>query len=205
VPEEWAFVVAHSLEAAEKSGSARAAYNERRADVEEAVRRVATCLGGSPAAASCRALVESHSSAELLEAAERLPDRLRRRFRHVVTEAARVEEAVAALEAGRRDPFGAAMAASHASLREDFDVSTPALDELVAAAMAAGATGARLTGAGLGGCVVALVPRRGAADLLAELSERFYRPRGASTGGASLDSPLAFIVSASGPASASRA
>lgn len=205
VPADWAFVVAHSLDAAEKSGSARAAYNERRADVEEAVRRVTTCLGGSPPAASCRALVESRSSAELLEAAERLPDRLRRRLRHVVTEAARVEEAVAALEAGRSDAFGAAMSASHASLREDFDVSTPALDELVAAAMAAGATGARLTGAGLGGCVVALVPRRGAADLLGELSERFYRPRGASTGSASLDSPLAFIVSASGPASASRA
>jgi len=59
---------------------------------------------------------------------------------------------------GRDDPvgFGELMTASHRSLREDYDVSTPALDRLVELAISRGALGARLTGAGLGGCMVAL-------------------------------------------------
>lgn len=89
---------------------------------------------------------------------------LRARGRHVVTENARVRDVVAALAEGDAATVGRAMAASHASLRGDFDVSTPKLDALVERLSATpGVLGARLTGAGFGGCAVALT-RPGALD-----------------------------------------
>ncbi|MGI8755279.1 MAG: galactokinase [Acidimicrobiales bacterium] len=90
--------------------------------------------------------------------ADRLGDPvLARRARHVITENARVREVAAALAAGELPVVGRAMAASHTSLRDDFEVSTPALDALVdRLAATSGVIGARLTGAGFGGCVVAL-------------------------------------------------
>jgi galactokinase len=91
-------------------------------------------------------------------AAESLDDPvLRRRARHVIGENQRVRTVAAALEAGDLLGVGAAMAASHASLRDDFEVSTDVLDALVERLWATpGVIGARLTGAGFGGCVVAL-------------------------------------------------
>jgi len=90
---------------------------------------------------------------------DRLEDAVvRRRARHVVTENARVEQVVAALAADDRASLADALAAGHASLRDDFEVSTPVLDALVSRLVALdGVVGARLTGAGFGGCVVALV------------------------------------------------
>jgi galactokinase len=77
-----------------------------------------------------------------------------------VTENARVDELADALATGDRPAMGAAMAASHASLRDDFEVSTSVLDDLVdRLSRWDGVIGARLTGAGFGGCVVALVER----------------------------------------------
>ncbi len=76
--------------------------------------------------------------------------------RHVVTENARVLEAARALESGDLELLGQLMSASHQSLRDDYRVSTPELDALVAALVEAGALGARLTGAGFGGAVVAV-------------------------------------------------
>jgi galactokinase len=91
---------------------------------------------------------------------------VRRRARHVVTENARVDAFVHALRAGDRSGLADAMAASHASLRDDFAVSTPALDALVdVLAAAPGVLGARLTGAGFGGCVVALAEHGTQLDL----------------------------------------
>ncbi len=85
-------------------------------------------------------------------------DVARRRARHVLSENARVEAAVDALASGDRRTFGALLGASHASLRDDFEVSTPALDDTVERLLATpGVLGARLTGAGFGGCVVAAV------------------------------------------------
>jgi len=82
---------------------------------------------------------------------------IHRRARHVVSENTRVREFVAAFRVGDLVTAGAIMAASHASLRDDFSVSTDVLDALVARLHAtAGVFGARLTGAGFGGCVVAL-------------------------------------------------
>jgi galactokinase len=89
---------------------------------------------------------------------------VRRRARHVVTENARVAAFAAALQAGDVTAAGRLMAASHASLRDDFEVSTPVVDALVAGfAGMPGVLGARMTGGGFGGCVVALV-RPGALD-----------------------------------------
>ena len=87
-------------------------------------------------------------------------DDLRARARHVVSENERVRSFAAALSAGDVATAGRLMLESHASLRDDFDVSTRALDELVEALVGLpGVYGARLTGAGFGGCVVALVDR----------------------------------------------
>jgi len=85
---------------------------------------------------------------------------VRRRARHVITENQRVAAFATALAAGDRAGLRAAMAGSHASLRDDFEVSTPTLDALVGeVSEMPGVIGARLTGAGFGGCVVALVER----------------------------------------------
>jgi galactokinase len=89
-----------------------------------------------------------------------------RRVRHVATENARVGETVAALERGDIAALGPIFAASHASLRNDYEVSTPTLDAVVAAALEAGAIGARMTGGGFGGSVVAVAERRAAGDVL---------------------------------------
>jgi galactokinase len=80
-----------------------------------------------------------------------------RRVRHIVTETRRAQDFIAALRAGRMDLLGPLMDASHASLRDDYEVSAPGLDLAVAAAREAGALGARMTGGGFGGSVIALV------------------------------------------------
>jgi galactokinase len=81
----------------------------------------------------------------------------RRRVRHVVTENQRVLDTVRLLRAGRAADIGPLLSASHASLRDDFEVTTPHLDIAVHAALDAGALGARMTGGGFGGCALALV------------------------------------------------
>jgi len=89
-----------------------------------------------------------------------LPDPVtRRRVRHVVTENARVRDTVALLRAGRVREIGPLLTASHASMRDDFEITVPEVDLAVSAARAAGALGARMTGGGFGGCVLALVER----------------------------------------------
>jgi galactokinase len=83
---------------------------------------------------------------------------LARRVRHVVTENARVLATVDLLRAGRLGEIGPLLAASHVSLRDDFEVSAPELDTAVATAAGAGALGARMTGGGFGGSAIALTP-----------------------------------------------
>jgi len=85
-------------------------------------------------------------------------DQVRRRVRHVFTEIDRVTDAVAELEAGDFEALGATFLASHASLRDDYEVSCEELDVTVDTAVAAGALGARMTGGGFGGSAIALVP-----------------------------------------------
>lgn len=85
-------------------------------------------------------------------------DRVRRRARHVVTEISRVERVTQAIRSGSWDALGELFAASHASMRDDFEMSTPELDLAVSTAVEAGALGARMTGGGFGGSSVAIVP-----------------------------------------------
>lgn len=195
IPPDWRFVVAHSLVQADKSGSARTAYNQRRAQCEEALRRVRALPEFAPAPPSWRDLLGRAPVDELVEHAEEVLDNLLlARFRHVVGEARRVDEACQALRTASAAAFGRLMDASHESLRDDFDVSHPALDELVAVARAAGARGARLTGAGLGGCIVALTDVAGAGPLATALRERFHARRAPLPG---LDEPV--LVAEPGP------
>ena len=102
------------------------------------------------------------------------------RARHVVSENARVLEAAEALRRGDLDSLGSLMSASHVSLRDDFEVSTPELDALVGALDRAGAVGARMTGAGFGGCVVALAPAGQAAATAARAADDYRRQTGLS-------------------------
>jgi galactokinase len=96
--------------------------------------------------------------------------------RHVVSENERVGDAVEALRRGDLVRLGALMTASHASLRDDFRVSTAELDTLVDALLECGAIGARMTGAGFGGCVVAITAPERRDEILAAASDR-YRSR----------------------------
>ena len=182
VPTDWRFVIASSLVRAEKSSGARAEYNLRREQVEEALAEVGRTLGASGGATpTFRDLLSRHAAAELIGVAERTLSELpRRRFRHVVTESDRVSRAVAALRRADAAAFGRLMVESHASLRDDFAVSRAELDAIVELALAAGAHGARLTGAGFGGAAVILADTDGVETVMRALRERFYAPRGMS-------------------------
>ncbi|WP_416875351.1 galactokinase [Kitasatospora sp. SC0581] len=103
-------------------------------------------------------------AAGLTAALERLPGELAPLVRHVVTENRRVAEVIEHLDSGRTAALGPVLTAGHASLRDDFRVSCPETDLAVEAAVAAGALGARMTGGGFGGSVIALVA---AADVAA--------------------------------------
>ncbi|MEU4687399.1 galactokinase [Actinoplanes sp. NPDC023714] len=84
-------------------------------------------------------------------------DELRRRTRHIVTENQRVLDTVALLREGRTREIGPLLTASHASMRDDFEITVAQVDVAVEAALEAGAYGARMTGGGFGGCVLALI------------------------------------------------
>jgi galactokinase len=122
------------------------AYAERRRACEEAAR-----ILGLPA-------LRDATEAGVAAAASRRGEERHRRARHVVTENARVLAVVDLLHAGRLEAIGPLLTASHESLRDDYEVSAPELDATVEAALAGGALGARMTGAGFGGCALALVP-----------------------------------------------
>lgn len=107
---------------------------------------------------------------------ERRPLEILKRARHVFCETERVVQAVRALEAGRLTEMGALMNESHRSLAEDFDCSTAGLDRMVGCARRAGALGARLTGAGFGGSIVALCDADHAPGVIAALDRDYYSP-----------------------------
>jgi galactokinase len=165
VPEAWSFLVAHSLQTAEKSGDAREEYNLRRQAGDTAL----TLLG-------------LRSYGQALHDAERLAARLdggplRDSFLHTTSEALRVRAAVRAMEAADGGAFGRLLVESHASLRDRLRVSSAALDRLVEAAMESGAVGARLTGAGFGGCAVVLCRRHQVGAVRRGMIERYYAGR----------------------------
>jgi galactokinase len=119
-------------------------YAARRASCEEAAQ-----LLGVPALRDVR---------DLDAALAQLPDpTMKRRVRHVVTENARVLEAVNVLRAGRIADMAPLLDASHESMRDDFEITVPQVDLAVETARMSGALGARMTGGGFGGCIIALV------------------------------------------------
>ena len=96
-----------------------------------------------------------------------------RRARHVVTEDARVLATVQALEAGDMDAAGRCLTASHRSMRDDFEITTPALDLAVETALAAGALGSRMTGGGFGGSAITLIDEERVPALAAAIAAAF--------------------------------
>jgi galactokinase len=142
-------------------------YNVRRGQCETAV---AILAADDPAIRSLRDVTPA-----MLPAAEaRLDPVVHRRVRHVVTENERVLATVDALEAGDLAAVGALFAASHASLRDDYEVSSDALDAMVEVALEVpGVVAARMTGAGFGGSVVALVRPDATGPLRDAVSERY--------------------------------
>jgi galactokinase len=157
LPAGAVFLLAESGVTRELRGSG---YEQRRRECSAAAAALAAI---DPSVRSLR-----DATPELLgRARDRLGELLCRRARHVVTENERVLATVAAFEADDLPAAGRAFLASHASLRDDFDASVPALDRLVEVAVAVpGVHGARLTGGGFGGAVVVLADA-GAADAVA--------------------------------------
>jgi galactokinase len=165
VPRDWSFLVAHSLQTAEKSGAARSEYNLRRAAGDTALARLGL--------RHYRDVLENADQAAVkLDAGPQ-----RDSFLHTTGEALRVRAAVHAMECEDCETFGTLLLESHASLRDRLRVSSPALDKLVEGAMESGAVGARLTGAGFGGCAVVLCRAWDAASVRRELIDHYYAGR----------------------------
>jgi galactokinase len=131
-----------TVDSGEKHTHARSGYNERRAECARA----------------CAELGIASLREATLAMAASLPVPLSWRARHVITENERVDAAVAALERGDMDELGRLLDASHASLRDCYEVSTPAVEAAVRRCKRAGALGARIMGGGFGGHVIALLP-----------------------------------------------
>jgi galactokinase len=111
---------------------------------------------------------------DLENALGRLPDPvMRRRVRHVVTENLRVLDAVGRLDAGDLAGLAPLLDSSHASMRDDFEITVPPVDLAVATARDSGALGARMTGGGFGGCIIALVPQGRSGRIASEIARRF--------------------------------
>ena len=139
-------------------------YGARRKACEEAAR-----ILGVPA-------LRDVATGDLEDALSRLDDEVvRRRVRHVVTENQRVLDTVAVLRSGRVREIGPLMTASHASMRDDFEITVPEVDVAVEAALAAGAYGARMTGGGFGGCILALIDADRADEVTAAVAAAYDR------------------------------
>ena len=175
---DWSFIIAYSLVRAEKSGRVRDIYNARTRECQEALAAMKDTLEQSTEDVSYSSLINGRRPADLLRVAKKvLDENLLRRFRHVVTEARRVQQAERYLVGHDLKGFGQLMRESHQSLTQDYEVSCPELDELVDLSIRAGAAGARLTGAGLGGCVVVLCSANREKRIMKALADRFYKDR----------------------------
>jgi galactokinase len=170
------------LDTATRRGLVDSAYNDRRAHCEAA----AEALGVEA--------LRDVSVEEFGRRAGQLEPMIRRRARHVVTENARTLEAADALERGDAARMGVLMNESHASLRDDFEVSRRELDVMVELAQAhADCHGARMTGAGFGGCAVALVRVEDAAEFASTVAAGYQAATGLE--------PRLYVCSASAGAS----
>jgi galactokinase len=155
-----------------KHSIAGGGYNQRRAECETGVRALAKHL---PSARALRDI----TLAEMEAYGGELPDVIRRRCRHVITENARVLKAGMALERSDLDGFGKLMQESHTSLRDDFEVSCEELDLMVELGAAVeGVYGTRMTGGGFGGCTIALVRAERVAEFERAVGQGYERATG---------------------------
>lgn len=151
---------------------AGSAYNERRAECEEGVRILSGFLPG------VRSLRDVSPAAFKAHEAS-LPDVVRKRVRHVVSENQRVLDTVSAMGRGDLSTLGRLMYESHESLRDDYRVSCKELDALVDIAHGCpGVVGARMTGAGFGGCIVALVEEKAVSAMVQKVGQSYRDPSG---------------------------
>ena len=166
------------LDTTTRRGLVDSAYNERRAQCEQAARLLdVPALRDIDASALPRLAASTAGTGGAGQPA--LDPVVLRRARHVVTENARALRAAAALRAGDVREVGRMLDESHVSLRDDFEVSSPALDAMVESAhRAPGCLGARMTGAGFGGCVVALVTSTEHDRFVAEVERSYTRETG---------------------------
>nr|WP_070958727.1 galactokinase [Hyphomonas sp. Mor2] len=156
IPADWSFLVIHSGIRRELADGRYKARFEECQQAGEALGTETLCLLDEAQAAAMTAL----------------PDNLRKRTQHVTSEHQRTLAASAAMKAANLDTFARLMNQSHLSYSEDFEASTPEIDALVADAVDSGAKGARLTGGGFGGCLVALVERSKADDWMTAYLDR---------------------------------
>jgi galactokinase len=155
------------LDTATRRGLVDSAYNERRSQCEAAAR-----FFGVPA-------LRDVSLAQFEEKAEHLDELTRQRARHVITENERTLGAAEAMKRGDAELLGALMNASHASLRDDFQVSSPELDAMVECGRGVrGCLGIRMTGAGFGGCAVALVRSAEVPEFVTEVADGYRATAG---------------------------
>lgn len=140
------------LDTGVRRGLVDSQFNQRRRECEEAVKLLSELLGKDFKA------LRDVDAAAFGNAASKLPELIRKRASHVISENARVLSGIAFLKAGDLATFGRLMNLSHESLRDDYEVSIEALDVMVELAQSvSGTLGARMMGAGFGGCALALV------------------------------------------------
>jgi galactokinase len=151
---------------------ANSEYNRRREECAAGVQALSSVLPGVTA-------LRDVQPAQLEEHAHLLDPVVRRRCRHVVTENERVVNSAGALRRGDLSEFGKLMYDSHLSLRVDYDVSCRELDMIVdICAESEGVYGARMTGAGFGGCAICLVKEGAAGDVIGRLKREYPRLSG---------------------------
>ncbi len=169
IPDGLALVIADS---GVRRSLTHSGYNERRASCEQAVRELQMFM---PQIRSLRDV----STTEFAAYAPYLRETPRKRAEHVVKEIARVKSAVSALERGDRQALGALLYAGHNSLRNLYEVSTPELNALVEASRGLpGCIGARLTGAGFGGCTINLVEQDKAEVFISAIKDAYTQSTG---------------------------
>ncbi len=155
------------LDTATRRGLVDSAYNERRSQCEAAAEFFGV------------AHLRDVSLADFIQREHELDDLTRRRARHVISENERVLAAVTAMNAGDATETGRLMEASHTSLRDDFEVSSEAMNVMVNLALAEpGCFGARMTGAGFGGCAVALVAADQATTFANSVAQKYKTQTG---------------------------
>ena len=175
VPAEFGEYVVAIMNTNKRRELADSKYNERRSECEEALRRLQSEL----AIDALGALDEEtfFANTALIE-----DETLIKRAKHAVTENQRTLKAKKALQAGDLAAFGQLLNASHLSLKEDYEVTGIELDTLVAAAQAhPSVLGARMTGAGFGGCAIALVKASDWDDFVATVSKEYVEKIGYET------------------------